>query len=538
MAPVTADPPQTLGPAGEIEASRGPLPAGRLMAGRVLDVLLAFLLGAATFVVHDVPYMFSLPLWTDEAWVAISTKLPLTEVLKVTTSTPAGWTVLLRLVFAGGPERLRIVPLLFAAATVIVAYGYVRSLPWPSLLTSRLAAVLAGLAALLTPSALARDDLKQYTADAFVTIALLLLGARLESSWSRGRLAGLSILVVFGFLFSAVSAFVGAAVLGSFLLVALFRRDWARAREVALVGSAAGLLLGLIFLLLYKPGLSPGLNDYWAANYLPINKGWAPAWRFLLSGGRSIASFMGTGPLIVSVLLVIAGVVTLVRLQRVALAITVPALVLEMIVLGAAKQYPLFDLRTSHFLTTALVVTAAIGVGGLAALAARVNALLGLGVAVLTVVLFVADPGVRGSVRSHPVPSEDLRTPSRYVAAHQLPNDIIVVNMNSNWGFGYYWDKGTPEITPVKSNFNGFITVFPDQANLLVATDRSPAAIDAVMDGAGVAAAKAGPDARIWFIHQHTSAAEIQAYAHAAQAHGLSWHEVIPGSLALLTQPL
>ena len=243
-------------------------------------MLLASLLGAATFVVHDVPYMFSLPFWTDEAWVAISAKLPLSQVLKVTTSTPVGWTVLLRLVVVGGPERLRIVPLLFAAATVVVAYGYVRSLPWPNLLTGRLAAVLAGFAALLTPSALARDDLKQYTADAFVTIAVLLLAARLESSWTRGRLAGLGALVVVGFLFSAVSAFVGAAVLGSFLLVALCRRDWARARQVAVVGSAAGLLLGLIFVLAYKPGLSPGLNAYWAAHYLPTDRGGLPRGSF------------------------------------------------------------------------------------------------------------------------------------------------------------------------------------------------------------------------------------------------------------------
>ncbi len=414
MAPVTDDPQQTLGPSGGVAlVRRTARPPSSLLGSRFLDVLLASLLGAATFVVHDVPYMFSLPFWTDEAWVAISTKLPVSQVLKVTTSTPVGWTLLLRLVVVGGPERLRIVPLLFAAATVVVAYGYARSLPWPTLLTGRLAAVLAGLAALLTPSALARDDLKQYTADAFITIAVLLLAARLESSWTRGRLAGLGALVVVGFLFSAVSAFVGAAVLGSFLLVALFRRDWARARQVAVVGSAAGLLLGLIFVIAYKPGLSPGLNAYWAAHYLPTGQGWAAAWKFLLAGGRSIASFMGSGPLIVSVLLVVAGVITLVRLQRVALAVSVPALLFEMIVLGAAKQYPLFDLRTSHFLTTALVVTAAIGVGGLAALAARVNPVLGIAVAVLALVLFVAGPAVRGTIRSHPIPSEDLRTPAR-----------------------------------------------------------------------------------------------------------------------------
>ena len=261
MARVTTDSPQTLGPAGETEVTRRrPRTTGNLVDSKFVDVILAFLLGAATFVVHNVPYMFSLPFWTDEAWVAISTKVPLGQVLTVTTSTPVGWTLLLRLVFAGGAERLRIVPLLFAAATVVAAYGYARSLPWPSLFTGRLAAVLAGLAALITPSALARDDLKQYTADAFVTVAVLLLTARLESSWSRRRLIGLGGLVVGGFLFSAVSAFVGAAAFGSVLLVLVAGRNWRRARDVVVVGAGVGVLLIALLLALYRPGLSAGFR--------------------------------------------------------------------------------------------------------------------------------------------------------------------------------------------------------------------------------------------------------------------------------------
>ncbi|MDQ2740017.1 MAG: hypothetical protein M3Y35_15655 [Actinomycetota bacterium] len=84
-----------------------------------LDMLLAGLLALATFLVHDVGYMFSHPFWTDEAWVAISTRLPLHQITQVTASTPIGWSALLRLVFFGGDERLRAVPLLFSALTVV-----------------------------------------------------------------------------------------------------------------------------------------------------------------------------------------------------------------------------------------------------------------------------------------------------------------------------------------------------------------------------------------------------------------------------------
>ena len=251
-----------------------------------------------------------------------------------------------------------------------------------------------------------------------------------------------------------------------------------------------------------------------------------------------MAAYLGMGPLIVSALLVAAGVVTLIRLRRVALALTVPVLLIEMLAVGAAKQYPLFDLRTSHFLTTALAVSAAIGLAGICALLARVHVVAALLVAVVAAALFVwnVKDGFRAEVINVPANSvEDLRTPAAYLSAHLKPGDVVLVNMASTWGFAYYWDKGTPAVEPVTTNLNGFVMVYPKQQNILVATDRSTAAVDAVMDDAVAAAQESGPDARIWFIYQHTIPAELQAYADAAAAHGLDWQSVIPGSLALLT---
>jgi hypothetical protein len=70
------------------------------------DVLLAGLLAMATLVVHDVGYMLSTPFWTDEAWVAISTKLPFSQLHDVSASAPLGCSFLLRLVVGGADERL------------------------------------------------------------------------------------------------------------------------------------------------------------------------------------------------------------------------------------------------------------------------------------------------------------------------------------------------------------------------------------------------------------------------------------------------
>ncbi len=178
-------------------------------------------------------------------------------------------------------------PLLFSALTVVAAYAYVRSLPWPRPFLGRIAAVLAGLAALLTPSALARNDLKQYTADAFLTVLILWFVSRLESNWTRRRLVDLGVVVVVGFFFSAVGVFVGVAAFGSVVLVAVVRRQWPRAIEAAVVGVAVGVILSVTFLIVYRPGIPAGLNNYWQAYYLPVGQGFGASWHFLIKRRRA-----------------------------------------------------------------------------------------------------------------------------------------------------------------------------------------------------------------------------------------------------------
>ena len=501
------------------------------------DVLLAGLLSGATFVVHDVGYLLRLPFWTDEAWVAISTRLPLHELLRVTASTPVGWSLLLRLVFFGGEQGLRLVPLAFAALTVAAAYVFARSLPWASVPMARLAAVLAGLAALLVPSALARDDLKQYTADAFVTIAVLHAVSRVEKEPTRRRLTGLGVLVVVAFFFSAVAAFAGAAAFATLLLVAGARAQWRRAAEIAVVGGGTGVLLAVIFLLVYRPGVPPGLHAYWQGYYIPLDRGWAASWTFLANGFGTLSGYLGMGPTAVALVLVAAGVATAVALRRTAVGLAVPVLLVEMVVLGAVGQYPLFDLRTSHFLTTALAVTAAVGVAGACALLGRWHPAAAVVAAVVAATLFLLDvrDGIRAEVIDQPSSSvEDLRTPTAYVAAHLGPGDLVLVTMHSNWGFGYYWPNGSPGIQPVTSNLQRFITVFPDQPNIVVATDRTRQPVDDAVERVA-AAARRTPTAHIWFIHQHYSLDESRYYAAAFAAHQLRSSTVMPGALDLLT---
>ncbi len=501
-----------------------------------IDVLLAGVLSFATFLVHDVRYILTEPFWNDESWVAISTKLPLDQLLRVTASSPPGWTMLLRLVPFGYPYWIRIVPLLFGAFTVVAAYGYVRSLPWPTVLLGRLAATIAGVAALLVPSALTRNDLKQYTSDAFVTLVVLWLMSRLESHWSRRRLLQFASLLAVGFLFSAAAIFVGTAAFGALIVAQLISRQWRRLAESAVVGTVCGVVLVGTYLVVYRPGAPPELNEYWARYYLPLTRGLGATRDFLVKAQERMVGGLGV-PLIVVVVLLAMGVITLVLMRRIACALLVPILLVVMVVLAAARQYPLFDVRTSHFLATAIVVTAAIGVAGLAALAARAHVAVAVVIALVAVLLFATRAPVTGHIRTHSIPREDLGTPTGYIAAHVQPGDTIVVGMLSSWGFAYHWPTGTPEIAPVSSNLQRFVTVYPDQPHILVALDRTPAAADEVMARAIEKAQQPDASGRIWVIHAHTKPDELAQYGAAATAAGLTGTTIIPRVLALLTVP-
>ncbi len=96
------------------------------------DLALAALLALGVLLVHDVGYVLHHPYWLDEAWVADSTRVPLSRVLGVTSVTPVGFSLLLRAAVVGGDQKHRLIPLAFAGATVSESQMAVRRLPRPS----------------------------------------------------------------------------------------------------------------------------------------------------------------------------------------------------------------------------------------------------------------------------------------------------------------------------------------------------------------------------------------------------------------------
>jgi hypothetical protein len=60
---------------------------GRRLRGRA-EAGVGLLLACSALIVHDVGYMLSAPFWVDEAWVAVSTRAPLGQLGRITSTTP------------------------------------------------------------------------------------------------------------------------------------------------------------------------------------------------------------------------------------------------------------------------------------------------------------------------------------------------------------------------------------------------------------------------------------------------------------------
>jgi hypothetical protein len=508
---------------GTGDSSRPVRPAGQGRAGRLATIrslltaenLLVLLLALGVLVVHDVGYLLRQPFWNDEAWVAVTTRFPLSQLAATTSSTPIGWSLLLRVVTVKGSQTARLAPLAFAGLAVAASYWLARGLGWQRRSSAMLAGTLAGISVLLVPAMLVRDDLKQYTADACMALLTLTLTSRLEREWSRRRLALLSVSIWAGLLLSEAVAFTGAAAFAGLFIVQLARRDWRKLAETAITGLATAVLMLYIYVAFYaRAATALGASSHWDGFYVPVGTGLhaSVAWVIRLLG--DLRTDFGLGPAWLAVPLVLAGLVTAARLGRPATALAAAALLPEMLVLSALKFYPFGDLRTSTWLIVVIVVFAAIGVGGIAALLRHwLPAKAGWLAASLVAVAAVAGFCVAASpyVRGHPIPNEDVRDQATYVAEHASPSDVILVNMSSSWGFAYYWPYGQPARRITSVVRQGYLAYFPDQPRIVVAPNRDLAGVSTALRKA-LDRLRPGSCARIWLIRSHVSTAEQAAW--------------------------
>jgi len=471
------------------------------------DALLVVALAVGTVLVHPVSDMLSHAYWFDETWVAALTKAPLSSVFRMTSSSPVGFIALLRLVPDAGGQRGRMVVLAFAALTVVVAYLLVRSLDWKSRPSARAAALVTALVVMLTPVSLARNDLKPYTCDAFVAVLLLAVGAWAERAGTRRSLVVLGLVAVVAVPFSSTTLFVTVAVLLGLFVAACIDRAWQRTRDLAVAGILIGGALIAYFAAVVVPNVNEHLRNYWESQYLRGSFGHTMelVWRRLVR----MDELLGV-PALLFVALFVLGVVVLARLRATSLAVALPLLWVEMIIVGRAQRYPFLDQRTSHFLLVSSLVAVALGavalVGALSRLWLTTRPLLGTSIAAVVGITLAAVffAGFHSYVRDLNLPFEDVRSQTVAVAARRQPHDLILVNSAGNFGFGYYWPRAHLRFHNDDASGQGF-AVHVSGIDAIYAGGRDYAHIvDAV--GRAVGRLRASPPgSRLYIVRSHMS---------------------------------
>ncbi|HVD15766.1 MAG TPA: hypothetical protein VNK73_15155 [Actinomycetota bacterium] len=456
--------------------------------------LVAVLLVLAT-VSRRLGYLLSHSFWLDEGWVADSVRAPFHQLRMLTSSTPIGWTSLLRLVpEIGPPERLRLLPIAFAVAAVVPAYLLGRRL-------GRVQAVAAGVAAAIAPSAIANDDLKQYTGDVFVTLLLLWLGARVEADWTgperRGpwRLLVLCVACAAAVLVSHAAVFASAAVFGALALRCLAERRWGRLRQVLGLGLVAGAVEAAVFLVFLSVGDNAAMQRYWGYAFVPVSEGPGRAVSFVATRLAETLGRAGFGPWALAVVLALGGLAALWRGRLPATALAVPVLLAELVVAGAAHRYPFLDERTSLFVTVLFTVCAGLGVGALVAWSFRRPATVPVGLAAAGLAAALLVPASREAVR-RPMPGSTLRQQVAFVLENRRPGDVVLVGRNASFAFAYYWPD-RPTFTPTQSDTAVLFQVdYPDRPELVVTHQRGQPGAEAAVREA-TARTRSG---RVWLV--------------------------------------
>jgi uncharacterized membrane protein YoaK (UPF0700 family) len=455
-----------------------------------VDACLVTVLGAIAILARRPRYLLSQGFWLDEGWVADSVRAPLGQLRLLTSSTPIGWTLLLRLIpEVGPPERLRLLPLAFAVVGVVAAYLLARRL-------GRVQAVAAGLAVALAPSALHNHSLKQYSADVCVTLVLLWLAARLQAGWSRGRLVALCLACVSGALVSHVTLFASVAVLGALAVLTLAERRWDRLGWIVLAAAGVALIQAAAYLLFAAAGDNQAMQQAWAGRFIPLDSGLGPAAAFAARRSAEALARVGFGVWPLAAALAAAGLVTFWRARLRVVPIAVGLLAAELLVAGAAHRYPFLEERTSVFFTTLLTVCGAVAVGAVAAWSVRRPLTIPLGIAMVVAAAGLLMPAARAGAL-HPLPTSTVRQQVAHVLAHRHPGDVVVVGWAASYEFGYYWPDRPTFVPTTSGSTILFEVTYPERRELILVTPwRSAVAINRALQEA----ASRSTSGRVWVV--------------------------------------
>lgn len=443
----------------------------------------------ATLATRNVVDIISKTYWCDELWVAIAARVDLSQFLLVNSSSPPLWALLVRSVNAAfGEQYGRLVALAFAIlATTVAFYLGKQNAKVHPLLTGSLTA----LAVCWSPFLLERTDMKQYTADAFITLLVALLAMRFFRSKSWADLVWLTVVSFFSLGFSTGSIFVVASV----WLVGIFlTRGYWRLYLPAMVTSVIG--VSATYLLFFRAARNEEIVNYWNDFYPSL----ARLPRYVLKNIENLIGEPVDGsatPYVIwfSVAFAIAVLFALVKRDFVFLAI-VGVSIFATLAAGVLRFYPLLDLRTSTYIVVLLIAfTCTYLVQALFAILAKLRF---AKLAAVITVLAVLSPTVAyasGSFYS-PVRTQQSREAIAIMLGQLKPNDIVITNSVGAIALAYYSDRFDFNLEPDDTTTIRFKITFEPKTRIKVV---SPG-----IDLADVQGLELKSDSKVWLFFTHT----------------------------------
>jgi hypothetical protein len=448
-----------------------------LLSPRLAETAIVFVACAiAVFLSHDMEYLLNWPLWGDEAWVVISRNFPLSDLPSLISSTPIGWNLLVQVFSSFGDTCGRVLVQLFTVGAAVAAYGIGRALSsLRSALTTRAAGAIVAISVVSAPASLLRNDIKHYTADAFITLVIMLLVILViqsrdpdrDHNRDRSALITLTVVSSLGLTLAFATLFASGAAFLALAVHSLLVNDRRQFRETVIAGVIAAVSLALWYSAFYIRGDIPSLREFWQPQY-PQSLMDLP--RFIGTRLLLVDDQTAFHSVFVILPLVIIGTLILWRHRLYAIALFGPLMLLLMTTLGLLERYPLLDGRTSHFfLIFTSVFTAVSIVLLLDTLYAR--ALRGkrpawvsrswvptVAIATLALIVIVA---ASPSWRAKSLPGYSVEAQIDYVLKHAGPSDLILFNNLASYQVGISWTRDEPSWCPNETAWTGFDICYP-----------------------------------------------------------------------------
>src|SRR5262249_15357730 len=233
-----------------------------------LSALALFCLVGFAVALRRPSYALSQPFWLDEAWVANVIRGPWKQLPMLASSTPIGWSSLLRVAPRfDGPQQLRFVPLSFAALTIFPAY-FLGRLVWPE---RRWPALLLGAVIAALPASVAYLELKQYTTEACLALGLVTAGIWVQRAAAiRTRLIIFTLVAMASFLLSHTAFIVVSALLMALFVQAALNRRGSTLAAITVAGLAVAGVEAALYLLFISQADNSIMRAYWRFDYIPV----------------------------------------------------------------------------------------------------------------------------------------------------------------------------------------------------------------------------------------------------------------------------